>query len=617
MTDVELDPAAHAAERRPAPTRTLTISEYGLIGDMRTAALVGVDGAIDWCCLPRFDSGSVFAALLDPERGGSWSIRPQGEWTSTQRYLPRTNILETTFRTAAGVVVLTDFMPVDEDGRPSGPHPEIHRQLRCPRGRVAMQMTFMPRFEYGARTTRMELLRAGVFATDRTDQVLTLSSAKPFEWIVEQSTATARFTLEQGEQRWLVLRYDDDDIHPVDRYESGRKLDITAAFWARWAAGVRYGGPFRGMVKRSALMLKLLTHAETGAIIAAPTTSLPETIGGIRNWDYRFVWLRDAAFTLAALDAVGHRREADDFMRFLKKVCRHEGGGHLQIMYGIDGRRDLVERQLDHLAGYQGSRPVRVGNGAAGQLQLDVYGEVLETADIWRRNHEMTEGTWRVLRGLVDWVGKNWQRPDSSIWEVRGEMRHYVFSKVMSWVALDRGIRMADELGLPSSADEWRAERDAVHAEIMERGWSERHQSFTQAYDDEALDAAALAIPMVRFLPWNHTRVHGTVRAIARELTSADGELVYRYRHSDGLEGEEGAFSICTFWLAQALTMIGEREQAERMFRRMLRHANHVGLYSEEIDPVSGQFLGNFPQAFTHIALINCAAALARTEPTG
>jgi GH15 family glucan-1,4-alpha-glucosidase len=584
---------------------------------MRTAALVGLDGAIDWCCLPRFDSGSVFAALLDPDRGGTWSLRPTVEWSSTQRYLPRTNILETTFRTADGVVVLTDFMPVAEDGRPSGPHPEIHRQFRCTRGRVPMQIVFMPRFEYGARTTRLEQLRNGLFATDRTDQVLTLSSAKPFEWLVEQSAATARFTVEKGEERWLVLRYDDDDIHPVDRYESSRKLDITAAFWARWAAGVRYSGPHRGMVKRSALVLKLLTHAETGAIIAAPTTSLPETIGGGRNWDYRFVWLRDAAFTLAALDNVGHRREADAFMRFLKKVCRHEGGGHLQIMYGIDGRRDLVERQLDHLSGYLGSRPVRVGNGAADQLQLDVYGEVLETADIWRRNHEMTEGTWRVLRGLVDWVSGNWHRPDSSIWEVRGEVRHYVFSKVLSWVALDRGIRMAEELTLEGNTAEWKVQRDLLHAEILQRGWSERHQSFTQAYDDDALDAAALAIGMVRFLPWNDPRVQSTVRAIARELTSTDGELVYRYRHPDGLEGEEGAFSICTFWLAQALTMIGERERAERVFRRMLRHANHVGLYSEEIDPATGAFLGNFPQAFTHIALINCAAALAQTREQG
>src|SRR6478736_6238810 len=604
MTNLQFDSAPDAADRRPTAARSPALSDYGLIGDMRTAALIALDGAIDWCCLPRFDSGSVFAAILDQERGGTWSVRPAVEWTSTQRYLPRTNILETTFRTAGGVVVLTDFMPVDEDGRPSSPHPEIHRQVRCTRGRVPMQMTFMPRFEYGARATRLELLRNGLFATDRTDQVLTLSSAKPFEWVVEQSGATARFTVEKGEERWLVLRYDDDDIHPVDRYESARKLDITAAFWARWAAGVRYSGPFRGMVKRSALALKLLTHAETGAIIAAPTTSLPETIGGVRNWDYRFVWLRDAAFTLAALDAVGHRREADAFMRFLKKVCRHEGGGHLQIMYGIDGRRDLVERQLDHLSGYQASRPVRVGNGAVGQLQLDVYGEVMETADIWRRNHEMTEGTWRVLRGLVQWVSRNWHLPDSSIWEGRGEVRHYVFSKVMSWVALDRGIRMADELTLESDTATWRAAREAVHAEIMERGWSEARQSFLQAYDADALDAAALAIPMVRFLPWSDRRVVATVRTIARELTGADGELVYRYRNADGLEGEEGAFSICTFWLAQALAMIGERERAERVFRRMLRHANHVGLYSEEIDPYSGEFLGNFPQAFTHIALI-------------
>ena len=523
MTNLEVDSAPESADRRPAPVRAPALSDYGLIGDMRTAALVGLDGAVDWCCLPRFDSGSGFAAILDPERGCTWSIRPAVDWTSTQRYLPRTNILETTFRTAGGVAVVTDFMPVDDDGRPSSPHPEIHRQLRCTRGRVPMQITFMPRFEYGARTTRLEQLRNGLFATDRTDQVLTLSSSKPCDWMIEQSTATARFTVEKGEDRWLVLRYDDDDIHPADRYESGRKLDITAAFWARWAAGVRYSGPFRGMVKRSALALKLLTHAETGAIIAAPTTSLPETIGGVRNWDYRFVWLRDAAFTLAALDAVGHRREADAFMRFLKKVCRHEGGGHLQIMYGIDGRRDLVERQLDHLSGYQGSRPVRVGNGAVSQLQLDVYGEVLETADIWRRNFEMTEGTWRVLRGLVDWVSGNWQLPDSSIWEVRGEVRHYVFSKVMSWVAMDRGIRMAEELGLDGNTALWRVQRDALHAEILERGWSEQHQSFTQAYDHDALDAAALAIPMVRFLPWNHARVQATVHAIARELTSSDG----------------------------------------------------------------------------------------------
>jgi alpha,alpha-trehalase len=306
MTDVQPQLPTDAPGRRSGALRERPISDYGLIGDMRTAALVGLDGSIDWCCLPRFDSGSVFAALLDPDRGGTWAVCPVGRWSSIQRYLPRTNILETTFQTDSGTVSLTDFMPVAEDGRPSGPHPEIHRRLRCTRGRVAISMTFMPRFEYGARTTRLELLRAGLFATDRTDQVLTLSSAKPFNWTLEQSTATTQFELEKGEERWLVLRYDDDDIHPVDRYESSQKLDQTTAFWQRWSSKVRYRGPYRGMVKRSALALKLLTHADTGAMIAAPTTSLPETIGGVRNWDYRFVWLRDAAFTLAALDSVGH-----------------------------------------------------------------------------------------------------------------------------------------------------------------------------------------------------------------------------------------------------------------------------------------------------------------------
>ncbi|HEU4588415.1 MAG TPA: glycoside hydrolase family 15 protein [Gemmatimonadales bacterium] len=590
------------------------ISAYGLIGDMRTAALVGLDGAIDWCCLPRFDSGSVFGALLDPERGGTWSIRPVDAWTSTQRYLPRTNILETVFTTATGSVSVTDFMPVGAGGRALGRHPEVHRRIRGLRGRVDMRVVFMPRFEYGARTTRLELMGPGVFATDRLDQVVTLASAPLVTWAIEQSTATATFAIARGKEHWLVLRYDDDDMHRVDPAECDERLAATEEYWHQWSAGVNYRGRYRSMVKRSALALKLLTFSESGAIIAAPTTSVPETIGGSRNWDYRFVWLRDAAFTLAALNNVGHRAEADAFMRFLKRVCRHEGGGHLQIMYGVDGRRDLVERQLEHLCGYRGSRPVRVGNGAVGQLQLDVYGEVMETADLWRQHHSMTEGTWRVLRGLVDWVSDNWQLPDSSIWEVRGETRHYVFSKVMSWVALDRGIAMAEELGLAGNVAHWKVQREKLFAEIMTRGWSEEKQSFVQAYDADALDAAALAIPMVRFLPWDHPRVKSTVRAVARELTSPDGELVYRYRNPDGLEGDEGAFSICTFWLAHALAMIGETDRATRLVERMLRHANHLGLFSEEIDPQTGEFLGNFPQGFTHIALINCAVALEETS---
>ncbi len=595
-----------------------SISSYGLIGDMRTAALVGLHGGIDWCCLPRFDSGSVFAALLDPQRGGTWLIQPRGEFTSTQQYSPGTNILETTFRTPSGEALVTDFMPVTLDGRPASTHPEIHRQVRGIAGEVPMLLRFMPRFEYASRATRLEVLRSGLFASDRTEQVVTLSSAEPFDWVLEQGVANAGFTLSAGAVRWLVLRYDDDDVHPVDRYESAGKLETTAAYWRLWSSRIRYGGTFRAEVERSALLLKLLTHAETGAIIAAPTTSLPEVIGGSRNWDYRFVWLRDAVFTLSALQSVGHVEEAAAFMRFLRRVCRHESAGHLQIMYAVDGERDLVERQLDHLSGYRGSRPVRVGNGAADQLQLDVYGEVLSAVDHWRRHHELGEGAWRTLHPLVDWVSRNWHRPDSSIWEVRGETRHYLYSKVMSWVALDRGVRIARELSLPADLSRWAAARDAVHAEVLERGWNPAKRSFVQAYDHpDTLDASLLAMGLVGFLPWEDPRMVGTVRAVQRELTSPDGDLVYRYRSPDGLEGEEGAFSICTFWLAEALHQIGDLAQAARIFRRMLTHANHVGLYSEEIDAATGEFLGNFPQGFTHLALIHCAVALAEATAPG
>jgi GH15 family glucan-1,4-alpha-glucosidase len=587
------------------------ISSYGLIGDLRTAALVGLHGGVDWCCLPRFDSPSIFAAILDPDHGGSWVIQPDEAYTTRQRYLPSTNILETTFRTEDGEVRVVDFMPVGFDGKPPSRHPELHRQVTCTGGKVRLRIDFMARFDYAAGETRIEELRHGLFATDRREEVATLSGTAPFEWNISNGRAVALLPIKEGETHWLVLRYDDDDVHPVDRYDSARKLEVTAAYWRVWASQIRYTGPYHTHVERSALALKLLTDGETGGIIAAPTTSLPEVLGGVRNWDYRFVWLRDAAFTLAALEGVGHHEEADHFMRFLKRVCRHESDQHLQIMYGLDGRRELTERSLDHLSGYFGSRPVRVGNAAAGQLQLDVYGDVMATAEIWRRYHEMTDGTWRVLRPLVDWVSRNWRLPDSSIWEMRSGARHYVYSKLMSWVALDRGIRMAEAMGVDGDARRWRTERGLLRDEILSHGWSEPKQSFVQVYDDpDTLDAAALAVGLRGFLPWDDPRTIGTVRAVARELTTGDGELVVRYRSPDGLLGEEGAFSICTFWLAESLLRIGDRKGAERIFRRMMNQANHLGLYSEEIDPATGVALGNFPQAFTHVALINCAVAM-------
>jgi GH15 family glucan-1,4-alpha-glucosidase len=576
---------------------------------MHTAALVGLSGSIDWCCLPSFDSPSVFAALLDAERGGRFRMTPVAPYASSQAYLPSTAVLVTTFRGDSGAVELTDFMPVGsaESGRPFA---EIHRRLECTEGEMEIAVTFTPRFDYATAPAYVHPRRNGVLATDADDEVLTLASPPELWWQLDSGMARVTLKLRAGESTWFVLRYDDDEVQPVASYDSERKLREAVTWWRDWVGKLTYGGPFVDAVVRSALTLKLLCYEPTGAIIAAPTTSLPEEIGGVRNWDYRFTWIRDSAFVLYSLSILGHSEEADRFMSFLKRVARKTTDTHLQIMYGIDGRRHLHEETLPHLEGYRGSAPVRVGNAAYDQLQLDVYGELLETAYLWSRGNVVSEGTWVTLERLVSWVAANWRRPDSGIWEVRAGLQHYVLSKVMCWVALDRGIRMAKEFGLPAPIARWEAERDAVHADVMDKGWSEAKQSFVQYYGTEELDASNLAISMVRFLPRTHPRIVGTVHAVLRELTSDDQELVYRYRNEDGIPGGEGVFSICTFWLAEALALAGDCERAERIFRRMLTHANHVGLYSEELNPRTGEFLGNFPQAFTHIALINCAHVL-------
>ena len=583
------------------------ISAYGMIGDLHTAALVSIDGSIDWCCMPNFDSPSVFAAMLDARRGGSFQIAPASEHTSEQRYSPATNVLVTTFSLdSGGIIELTDFMPIDERGG-RGRFPEIHRRVRCTRGEGEMVVIFSPRFDYGASTVSLSPRRNGVLATDGEDEVLTLAAPKELWWRLDDGSAIIALKLAEGESAWFVLRYDDDEVRPLEAYQSEARLRETIAYWDAWTRRISYTGRYRAVVERSALTLKLMCYEPTGAIIAAPTTSLPEEIGGVRNWDYRFTWLRDSAFVLYSFHVIGHFEEADRFMQFVKRIARKATDAHLQIMYGIDGRRQLTERTLDHLEGYRRSAPVRVGNGAYDQIQLDVYGEVLDTAYLWSRHHDITEGAWVTLERLVSWVADHWRSPDSGIWEVRAGRQHYVYSKVMCWVALDRGIRMAREFDLFAPIERWAAERDAVHADVMANGWSEAKQSFVQYYGTEELDASNLVIPVVHFLPRDHPRVRGTVLATLRELTSDDQELVYRYRNEDGLPGGEGVFSICTFWLAQALAMCGEAERGERIFQRMLRHANHVGLYSEELDPRTGEFLGNFPQAFTHIALINCA----------
>lgn len=593
--------------------RYVPICDYAIIGDMRSAALVGLNGGIDWCCLPDFDSASVFACILDAERGGRFRIAPALSHSAEQRYLPATNVVVTTFHTETGGAELCDFMPVTTDGRRTR-FAEIHRRVKCTRGTIEIIVRFKPRLNYGATRTRIVPRRNGVLATDDEDEVITLATPQDLWWQLEDDAATVRLSLCEGDSAWFVLRYDDDEVFPVEQYDSTRKLDDTIAFWNTWTSKIQYRGRYRHNVERSALALKLMCFEPSGAIIAAPTTSLPEEIGGIRNWDYRFTWLRDSAFVLDALHVLGQLDEADRFMSFLRRITRKSATPHLQIMYGIDGERELTERTLEHLEGYRGSAPVRVGNGAYDQLQLDVYGEILDTAYRWSRAHAVGEGTWMSLQSIVDWVATNWRRPDSGIWEVRAGQQQYVMSKVMCWVALDRGVRLAEEFDLPADLPRWRTERDAVKNDVLEKGWSERKQSFVQYYGSDALDASNLVIPMVRFLPPDDPKVHGTVMATLRELTGDDQELVYRYRNDDGLQGEEGVFSICTFWLAHALVLCGERDRGERIFQRMLKHANHVGLYSEELNAATGEFLGNFPQAFTHIALINCASVLAESE---
>ncbi len=590
--------------------RYLPISDYGVIGDLHTAALVGRNGSIDWCCIPRFDSPSVFAALLDTERGGCWAIQPAAPAVSEQRYLPETNVLVTTFTPhAGGAVQVTDFMPV---GPARQGRTEIHRRVRGLRGSVELDVVFAPRFDYGTRFPALVLRQHGVLATDQDNDVATIATAPEIAWRLADGRATARFRLSAGESVWFVLRFDDDEVHPVAQYGSDRKLDATIEWWDAWCSQLRYTGPYRPEVERSALILKLCSYEPSGAIVAAPTTSLPEAPAGGRNWDYRFTWLRDSAFVLYALAMLGYQDEMDAFMQFLKRVCRRTDDHHLQIMYGVDGSRDLPERILEHLEGYAGIGPVRIGNDAADQFQLDVYGEVLETADIWHRHHPMTEGTWKVLRDLVEWTAAHWREPDSGIWEPRSERKQHVHSKIMAWVALDRGARLAMQVGRSGEAERWRREAEAVRTQVLDQGWDPARQTFVQVYGEPQLDAALLAIPKVRFLHRSDPRVRRTLEAVRRELASVCEDLIYRYRTPDGLTGDEGAFVVCSFWMVQNLAMVGQHAEAERLFRNLLRRGNHLGLFAEQIDPATGAHLGNFPQSLSHAALINTAYILER-----
>jgi GH15 family glucan-1,4-alpha-glucosidase len=608
------------------------IGNYGLIGNMHTAALVGMDGSIDWLCLPRFDSPTVFAALLDAEKGGRFrisTVTPPKE--RKQFYWPDTNVLVTRFFTDEGVAQVVDYMPV---GAPEGGPGcrSLIREVRVLRGSARLVMECRPAFGY-ALEQHETVPRSGGALFRSPNLSLFLSSSVPVE--IRDGAAKVEFGLdEEGKATFGLWEIEGEDGGVARPLDSDRLFRATVDYWHAWLSRCTYVGRWRETVHRSALALKLLTYDPTGAIVAAPTFGLPEEIGGVRNWDYRFTWIRDAAFTLYGLMRVGFTEEATRFMKWIDARCHEERGDHpLQVAYGIDGRKILTESTLDHLEGYRGSRPVRIGNLAHDQYQLDIYGELMDAVYLYNKyGAPISYDLWVHLRGILDWLCDHWRDDDAGIWEVRGPRRHFAYSKLMCWVALDRGLRLADKRSFPADRARWERERDAVYEDIMAKGWSEEAGTFVQAYGGTALDAASLLMPLVFFLSPTDPRMLSTLRALQRR--PADGGLlssglVHRYdvrRTDDGLSGGEGTFNPCTFWLIEALTRAGREDaghlrEARLLFEGMLGYANHLGLYGEQTGP-NGEVLGNFPQAFTHLALISAAFNLDRAlggrqgEPT-
>ena len=588
------------------------ISDYGIIGDMHSCALVGTDGSIDWACFPRFDSPSVFAAILDSERGGSYQISPNINYSSEARYEDDSNILATTFTTDEGTARLTDFMPcIMERGSLKSYH-EIIRRVDGLTGSVPMSLIFKPRLNYAKGETRFTLRPRTALATNGRQKLRLVSDV---DLTRDDGQIKTGFRVKEGETLWFVTKYGGTSPEHVSEHSPELEHRRTRLFWTTWARHCSYKGRWQAEVIRSALTLKMLEYVPTGTLVAAATTSLPEAVGSGRNWDYRYTWLRDSAFSLYALNLVGQYAESSSFLYWFLSVAK-KSGVNLQIMYGVDGEKYLKEEKLDHLEGYKGSKPVRVGNAAYEQFQLDVYGIVVDAIYFsrWYVQVERAD-VYEEVRNIVDFVARVWQNKDEGVWEIRGEPQHYVHSKMWAYVALDRGVRFATELGYLDDAERWRPVRESIKKDILDKGWSAKKRAFTMYYGSEDLDASNLLMPLVRFLPASHPKMKATIERTMQELTR-DG-LVMRYKKSDNLQGEEGAFMICSFWLVDCLTKLGRLKESQKLFEKLLSHANHLGLYSEEIDLKTGEALGNFPQAYTHMALINAAinldAALSRS----
>ncbi len=605
------------------------ISDYGLISDMHSCALVSKTGSIDWCCFPRFDSPAVFSRILDWGKGGYFQVAPEEVRSVSRRYLPNTNILETTFETATGVAKLTDFMPTHPHPAPSEPvesgarRRQVARIMECVSGTVRFTVECRPRFEYGTIVPHAVLHgdHAG-FAHGGVD-ALSFSCSAPIK--EADGGFRAEGLLRSGEKLSAVVThrprfpagsrpFTSHDFDVFDHRKIGQRLEETKRFWENWASLCTYDGEYRDEVLRSALTLKALTYAPSGAFVAAATTSLPEAVGGSRNWDYRFTWIRDASFALYALFIIGYTAEARAFKDWLEwsTVGRARD---LQIMYGLGGERRLTETELPELDGYRSSRPVRIGNAAYSQFQLDIYGELLDSAHLYRKfGGEIDEEYWEYLQRVVAFVIDHWQEPDDGIWEVRGGRQHFVSSKAWCWVALDRAIKAARALGLPGDVERWRKVRAEIKEDVLANGYDAERGAFVQAYGSKKLDASNLLLPLVGFVRVDDPRMRATIEAIERELTSPEG-FVFRYEHDDDdAAGREGTFSICTYWLADNLIARGELQRAHALFDKLRESANDLGLFSEETDPETGAMLGNFPQAFTHLAFINTAVQLHEAE---